>query len=80
MSSAICSRGGLGSKGFLGGEIVQLLGSSTGEAGKTSGLTSARGNDIAVFKISGWKRSVDRYDLEYGSGAGDLDAKVHRND
>ena len=57
-----------------------MIGSSTGEAGKTSVLTSAKGSDTAVFRISGWKSSVERYDREYASGAGDRDAKVQRND
>lgn len=80
MSMAICNLGGLGSRGFRGGDSVQFVGSSTGEEWKTSVLTSISGNDTALFRISGWKSSVDRYDLEYANGAGDRDAKVHRND
>lgn len=66
--------------GLSGGERVQFVGSRSGEAGKTSCFTSAKGREMEELRTSGWKRRVDRYCREYGRGAGERETKCQRND
>jgi hypothetical protein len=63
---------------FRGGEIVQLIGSITGDAVRTIDRSSDWKRRARLFV--GWKRSALRYAREYGSGDGFREENEQKKD